>query len=252
MFSIEKATEYILGIITENEVIKKFPAEFIHESAIWIRSWFLKDDETSAKILINPAKSEVAKKAILESKLEDLQDNPQFNQELAAKLQIFEAHKKRSLNVIDHSDIEVQGKFHVGNTGNKSSTGNYDEENVIKGSKVKVINGDFRVGNDIIQGNKTEVHNHHHSPVQKVHLPNLTPKAVLHQLLTENKISEVIQRLLDKTRQIDDTLYNTVMLLSARFHHINSETQIGTAYKSDEQVELARIRNSLVQVIEQL
>jgi Effector-associated domain 11 len=250
MVSIEKATEYILGIITENEVVKKFPAEFIQESALWIRSWFLKEDPTSEKILTNPAKSAVAKKAILESKLEDLQTNPQFNQELAAKLKIFEAHKSRILNVIDNSDLEVQGKFHVGNTGNAHHTSNYDEENVIKGSKIKV-GGDFRLGNDIVQGNKTEVHHHHHMPVQPANTPTSTTKAALHQLLHENKIGEVIKHLLEKTNKTDSSLYNTISLLSARFHSINSEEQCGTTYKSDENVERNRIRNSLMQVIEQ-
>jgi hypothetical protein len=251
MFSIEKATEYILGMMTENEVIKKFPAEFIHESAIWIRSWFLKDDPTTEKILTNPKKAEIIKKAIIEGKLEDLQDNVQFVQELAAKLNVFEGHKSRLLNVIDQSDLDVQGKFHIGNTGVNAASGNYDEKNVIKGSKIKV-GGDFRLGDDLVQGNKTEVHNHYHAPLPAKNAPVLVEKATLHKLLRENKLGEVINRLLERTDGNDNTLYSTVSLLSARFYQINSEEQLGTAYKSDANVERNKIRNGLIQVIEAL
>lgn len=49
--NIEKAIEYILGVLTENEEVKKFPQDFVTASAQWVRSWFLKDDLMSSLIL---------------------------------------------------------------------------------------------------------------------------------------------------------------------------------------------------------
>jgi hypothetical protein len=44
MSLIQKATDFIFGIVLEDETVKSFPKEFVSESAKWIRSWFLKDD----------------------------------------------------------------------------------------------------------------------------------------------------------------------------------------------------------------
>ncbi len=73
------AAEYILGILVQNKEVKKFPKEFLDESVKWVKSWFLTpEDPTSTKILSNPDKPESSKKVIVESKLEDLQNNAAF------------------------------------------------------------------------------------------------------------------------------------------------------------------------------
>ena len=141
------AAEYVLGIITENEDVKKFPKEFVGESIKWVKSWFLtpEDPRNTAK-LEDPNKAIEVKKDIIDDKLMDLQSNPVFMQELAAKLQIYNAEKLKLLNVIDDSEIDVKGNFRQGNTGS-ISTSNADETNVIKRSKITVT-GDFIQGDD--------------------------------------------------------------------------------------------------------
>jgi hypothetical protein len=66
MFSIEKATEYILTTLNNQDSIQKCPAAFRTESATWIHAWLLKGDPINEKILTNPAKSEITKKDLLE------------------------------------------------------------------------------------------------------------------------------------------------------------------------------------------
>lgn len=78
MALIETATAYILGIITENEEVKKFSKDFVSASMKWIRSWFLEDDPKVAAKLNDVSKSDDYKKAVIEAKLEDLEGNEVF------------------------------------------------------------------------------------------------------------------------------------------------------------------------------
>lgn len=88
---IEKATAYVLGALLQNEEFKKFPQDFISASVEWVRSWFLKDDlKTEAKL--SSDKSIDYKQGVVETKLEDLLENPQFQQELESQLAEYERH----------------------------------------------------------------------------------------------------------------------------------------------------------------
>jgi len=144
---ITKATEYILSILTEDETVKHFPKEFVAESAKWVRSWFLKDDPKTEPKLQDPNRNPENKKGVIEAKLEDMLENPQFKAALEQQLAAFEQQKTRLKNVVDKSDIDVKGNVHIGDKGS-SSGDNYDEKNVIKGGTVKA-DGDFRLGDDV-------------------------------------------------------------------------------------------------------
>lgn len=148
MALLETATQYILDLLIENEELKKFPKEFTDEAVKWVKSWFLKpeDPRTNAK-LEDPGKSIEVKKDIIQDKLEDLKDNPQFIKELTERLAAFEQQKSRIKNMVSDSDIEVQGSVYIGDKG-RTSGDHYDEKNVIKGSNIKA-GGDFRLGDDI-------------------------------------------------------------------------------------------------------
>lgn len=146
MALIEKALSYIVGIVTENEEIKKFPKDFVTASMQWIRTWFLKDDPKTEAKLADPERSEESKKTIIESKLEDLQENPTFVQELTERLSAFEQHQTRLKNVVANADIDAKGNVHIGDKGS-SSGDQYDEKNVVKDSTIKP-GGDFQVGDD--------------------------------------------------------------------------------------------------------
>ena len=94
MALLETAAEYIVGMITKNEEVKKFPEEFINESVKWVKSWFLTpEDPKTMEKLNNPNKSIEYKKDIVEDKLDELKDNAQFQKELNEKLQAYTQHK---------------------------------------------------------------------------------------------------------------------------------------------------------------
>lgn len=144
MALIETATAYILGIITENEEVKKFPKDFVSASMKWIRSWFLEDDPKAAAKLNDVSKSDDYKKAVIEAKLEDLEGNEVFQKELAEKLQAYAQHKITRKNVVEDADIEVEGSVWIGDE--KSVSDNiFDEKNIVKGGIVKA-GKDFRLG----------------------------------------------------------------------------------------------------------
>ena len=147
MALIETATKYILDLLTENEELKKFPKEFVTESAKWVKSWFLtpEDPKATAK-LEDPQKPIEVKKDIIEDKLAELKDNPVFMQELTAQLTAYAAEKRKSFNTIEDAEITAKGNFHQGNTGGTSSS-DADDKNTIKRTKINV-EGDFRQGDD--------------------------------------------------------------------------------------------------------
>ena len=141
---LETATAYILGIITENEEVKKFPKDFVSASMRWISSWFLEDDPKTAAKLDDTTRSEESKKTLIESKLENLEGNTVFQQELAEKLKVYAQHKVGIKNVIENADIEADGNVWIGDKDNVSEDG-FDEKNVVKGGKIKA-GKDFRLG----------------------------------------------------------------------------------------------------------
>ena len=254
MFSLATAAEYILGIITENEEVKKFPKEFIRESVKWVKSWFLtpEDPRNTAK-LQDPNKSIEVKKDIIDDKLAELQSNAVFMKELETKMQQYAAEKRKLLNVIDDSDIDVKGNFRQGNTGGAVQS-DADEKNVIKRSKIKV-GGDFRQGDDIQQGH-TIVNNHYHgvSPSSSRATPPQysSIKAELKTLLTKGKTDEVIERLLDITEKTDKDAHNTVSLLSGQINRLNNQENNGIIGFSDATTQRNRLSHSLMNVIDGL
>ena len=144
MALLETATAYILGIITENEEVKKFPNDFVSASMRWIRSWFLEDDPNMAAKMADAARSEESKRTLIESKLEDLEGNAVFQQELAEKLQAYSQHKARIKNVVENAEIEVEGNVWIGDKDDAFESA-FDEKNVVKGGKIKA-GKDFRLG----------------------------------------------------------------------------------------------------------
>ncbi len=246
---IETAVSYILGIITENEEVKKFPKEFVTESAKWVKSWFLKpeDPKTMAK-LSDTTKSYDYKKAVIETKLEDLHDNPQFMRELEEKLKIYESHKLKTHNTIDDSELDVKGSFHQGDKGNLSGN-DVDEKNRIKRSKI-TVGGDFRQGDDIQQGN-TIVNNHYYGPppTNKTSAPTAGIKTELKNLLAKGDIGVVIERLLDLTENQDKKSHDTVLLLSGRLNRLNNTEMIGIIDYSEAMIQRNQLSNALINVI---
>jgi hypothetical protein len=144
MALIETATAYILGIITENEEVKKFPKDFVSASMKWIRSWFLEDDPKAVAKLNDVRKSNDYKKAVIEAKLEGLEGNEVFQKELAEKLEAYSQHKVTRKNVLEDADIEADGIIWIGDKEGGSEKV-FDQKNIVKGGSVKA-GKDFRLG----------------------------------------------------------------------------------------------------------
>lgn len=254
MALVEKALDYIFGIITENEAVKKFPKDFVTASAQWIRSWFLIDDPKTAAKLADPQRSAESKKTLIEGKLEDLQENPVFVQELEERLAAFEQHKSRLKNVITDADIDVKGNFRMGDQGS-SSGDHYDEKNTIKGGTIKA-GGDFRMGDDVVTGNEHVqiFHNYYGGSKGKgtPGSPDAGTKSELKALLAKEKTEEVIERLLDLSESSDKDLNNNVLLQSARYNRINNQEMKGVISNAEAGIERNKINDALARLIDEI
>jgi len=254
MALVEKALDYIFGIITENEAVKKFPKDFVTASAQWIRSWFLIDDPKTAAKLADPQRSAESKKTIIEGILEDLQENPVFVQELEERLAAFEQHKSRLKNVMKNADIDAQGNVHIGDKGS-SSGDHYDEKNVIQGGTIKA-GGDFRLGDDVVTGNEHVQIFHNYYGGSKGKGTSASPdagiKSELKALLAKEKTEEVIERLLDLSESSDKDLNNNVLLQSARYTRINNQEMKGVISNAEAGIERNKINDALARLIDEL
>lgn len=251
---LETALDYIFSIITENESVKSFPKDFITASTQWIRSWFLIDDPKTAAKLAEPTRSAESKKTLIEAKLENLLENADFVKELEERLAAFEQQKSRLKNVVTDTNIDAQGNVHIGDKGS-SSGDNYDQKNVIQGGTIKA-GGDFRLGDDVVNGNENVqiVHNYFGGGKGKGPLPSSEAnlKTELKNLLRKEKTEEVIERLLDLSEGEDEELNNKVMLLSARFTRINNQEHKNVISNDEAGIERNKINEALVRLIDEL
>ena len=250
MAILQKALDYIVNIVTENEEVQQFPKDFVTTSMQWIRSWFLVDDPKMEAKLQDPKRSQESKKTLIERKLEDLQENPQFMRELEEKLANLEQQKTRIKNKLEDANIDVQGGIHIGDKGS-SSEDNYDEKNIIKGGTIKA-GGDFRLGDDIQQGG-TIINNNYFGGTSKTDgakAAHNDVKTALKQLLAKGKTTQVFEQLLDLTEQQDAEAHNTVLLLSAQLNRLNTKERQGTLGYSAANIERNRITAALMEAID--
>jgi hypothetical protein len=248
---LSSALDYILGIITENEEVKKFPKDFVTASMLWIRTWFLTDDPKTETKLNDPDRSLESKKTILESKLEDLQDNPQFMSELQDKLNALAHQRERLKNVVTDTDIDVKGNVHIGDSGT-SSGDHYDQKNVVKGSNIKA-GGDFRLGDDVNTTINHITHNYSGNPSAHGKSPTISSlKAELQQLIRQAKTGMAIERFLDASEKIDADLHAEILQLSGQFNYMERKERMGTASTSEINLERNKINSALVELMGKL
>jgi CHAT domain len=141
------ATKFILDLLLEHEELRNFPKELVQEAGLWVKSWFLRpeDPKSNAKLVDSERPVEV-KIDIIEDILKELENNRQFQQELAAHLAAFEEQRARIKNVVTDAKISAKGDVHIGDKGLVTDDG-YHEKNVIKGGHIEA-GGDFRLGDD--------------------------------------------------------------------------------------------------------
>jgi hypothetical protein len=283
---LETATKYVLDLLTDNEELKKFPKEFVNESVKWVKSWFLtpEDPKNKAK-LEDPNKSIEVKKDIIQDKLDDLKENPQFVKELTERMAAFEQQKITKLNVIEGGSFKVQKDVHIGTVGT-SNHKQADEENVIK-------NAQFDVGGDFRLGNTTHIVNHFGNDESKLeekfftrkeahdffndfelaakevgeemtklldgssgNVPqkNTPPqysslKTQLQQLIKKEEIEAALDLFMDEAEKQGLDCFDELLLLSARFNRAKRSERKGT---DNPQTERNRINDALVSLIKDL
>lgn len=232
---IEKATAYILDALLQNEEFKKFPQDFISESVKWVRSWFLTDDpKTEAKL--SSGKSKDYKAGVVESKLEDLLENPQFKQELERKLLEYERHAAsiqhhiQQQNVVQNSPITAGGNVEIG------------DRNISAGGNVQII--------------------HQYAPQPQGHpvapaVPLTKPavpadvKANLQQLVASNRVTEVIRQLSALSAGHGE-FQKLVLAQSQRWDQLERQVMLNTLSFSEAGVERGKVVAALLDLIGEL
>lgn len=250
---IETATTYLLDLLVKNEEVKKFPQDFVSASMQWVRSWFLADDPVTEKV-INSDKPAAVKEAVVEAKLEELMKNPQFVEELKAKVYEYERHRKRQKNVVGESaHIEAAGNVRLGDQGAATDEG-YDQKNVVQG-KIKA-GGDVSIGdvNYSSGGNFQVVNNYYQhaapgTPPPAAALSGL--KKELQTLVAQDRTGEAVAKLADLSGQRAD-FHNTALLLSARWEQLKREEMQGTLSHAEVSVERAKITAAVLSLIGEL
>lgn len=76
-------------------------------------------------------------------------------------------------------------------------------------------------------------------------------KSIIKNLISENKIEEVVTELLERTIG-NSELQNRVILLNSRYKDIRKKTGIGILSNNEESSESLRIKNSLLQLIDEV
>jgi hypothetical protein len=251
MTLIAKATDYIYNIIAEDETVKRFPKEFVAEAALWIRSWFLKDDpKTEAKIkdINNPPDK---KKGIIETKLEDLlEENETLKAEFEKRLLAFETQKTKRKGVVENSEIDAKGSVHIGDKGNVATDG-YDEKNIIKGSTIKA-GGDFHLGDNVFSGNeKVEITHHHYNNKIAEALTTLGITAEVEKLIAAGKTEKAIEVLLD-AKGIEKDLQEQVLMQSGRMSYLNRQVNNGILTNEEGNTQRARINAALLSLVKEI
>jgi hypothetical protein len=235
---LEKAIQYVLDLLTEGKEVKKLPPDFVGEAVLWAQSWFLKPDDpkTTAKLL-DPHKSIEVKKDLIQNRWAELQDNAQFQQELAARLAALAQQRARLKNVVTDSEGEVQGSVRIGDQG-RTSGDDYDEKNIIKGSTIKA-GGDFRLGDDV--GNRP-------GPWPASQKPGTPP---LKTLLAAGKTAEVIAHLLAHPSH-DPEADNKIVLLSARLSRVEGQVHQGLISHAEADRERNQINAAIIHLLDGL
>lgn len=264
MALFDKATAYILGILAENEAVKQFPQEFVTASMQWIRSWFLKDDPVTSAILEDKQQAAPIKQAVLEAKLNSLQGNAEFQQQLEQQLQLYQRHIERSKNVIaDDAEVKAGGNITLGDTGTVSDN-QYDNKNKITGNAKVQAGGNVRLGDDLYSGNQQVniTHNYYQGAIQeqqnKSQQGGATPSSkpvpaaiasVVRELIGKAQTERAIAQLKAYAESEDPELLAEVLQLSAQFQDNAKKERLNVISNAEAGVERSRITLALLKML---
>lgn len=134
---------YIVNTFAKNKEVHSVVDDFVTESAKWVRSWFVKNDQEPLiqKLEEEPESEEV--KAELSDAIGGMVQDDQFKAEL--KKWVVECKKPipSMKNVLEDIEIEVKGHINIGDKGGSDQV--YNKKNVVKTGKIKG-GGDFNLG----------------------------------------------------------------------------------------------------------
>lgn len=233
---IEKATAYVLGALLQNEEFKKFPQDFISASVEWVRSRFLKDDpKTEAKL--SSDKSLDYKQAVVESKLEDLLENPQFQQELESQLAEYERHAAavqhivQQKNVLQNSSLTAGGNIEIG------------DRNIQAGGNVQIVHHNYA----------SQPSGEAARPVVPVTKPVVSAeeKETLRRLVGSNETKTAIDRL-NALSVGHEAFRNMVLVQSGKWDALKREEIMGTISHSEAVTERNKIVSAVLALIGEL
>jgi hypothetical protein len=257
MALFEKALDYLVGIVTENEEVKKFPKDFVTASMQWIRSWFLTDDDPVSKAILETPGNEAAKKIVLEQKLPRLLENPDFQQQLEQHLTAYATQLANAKNMIDQSQIEVTGNIHLGDLGTPTEQAD-TPKNIIRSSTIKA-GGDLRIGDDNIQagGNVHIGDVHYHNNAISAEKPSAsTSHAAIIQtirtLVAAARTNEALPKILDYLETHAPHLLDDATQLSARWETLKRKERSGIISNTEANLERNQVNNALLELATQL
>lgn len=267
MALLDKAAEYILGILAKNEAVRKFPQDFVTASAEWIRSWFLKDDPVTSVILEDQQQAAPVKQAVLAAKLKSLEGNEQFQQELAQHLQTYHTLINRSKNIIgDGAEVKAGGNITIGDTGTHNDQ-SYDSKNKIMGNAKVQAGGNIRLGDDTYSGNQQVNITHNYYPGTPQQQQPSSSNAPQHQNSGASKpvpasIASAVREFIGKAqteRAItelktyaaaeDPELLTIVLHLSAQFQENNKKERLNVISNSEAGVERSKVTLALLNLL---
>lgn len=139
------ATNYVTDLLLENEEVKKFPKDFVTEGMKWVRSWFIRDEDPVTKTIVESAQPAAVKEVVIEAKLKDLLNNPQFVEELKAQLATYAQHNPTAKNIFEGQSLDITGSIHIGDSGIADTT-TYDRKNIVGLGATIEAGGDFHLG----------------------------------------------------------------------------------------------------------
>lgn len=251
MAHLEAATEFVLGIISQNEGMENPSNDFVTASMTWIRSSFLTDDPITSTILENKDLPEMVKKTVLEAKLKTLENNPYFTKALNEKLQAFLHYKAHLKKVFDSSEMGVKGNTNSEDNAHPPSD-NYDE---IQSRSLKASE-DFGLHVDTLQGsrnapiNNSRYHNNTYSSGEKAPPQYQSIKSDLKNLLLKGNTAVVIQSLLDAPDNKNEDVYNTILILSAKLNRVLEQKKKGNIGADETAIERNKINGALTMLID--
>lgn len=205
----EKAIKAILSIIGRKEVLNNLPQDFVADAQNWIRKTVLGNDPVMERLIASD-KPDIVKESLIEAKLEDLQNDPTFQDALQKLVEQYHTHIENSKNTLLNSSINAGGNVHIG---------------------------------DIIHYHPTPP-NPGQSPANA---PEMVRG--IRQLIATNRIQEAISQILQLGENQSPQIHNESLQVSLRWEGLAHKERIGIISNADANLERNQIVSALLDML---